>query len=171
MEIAGNRVVLRSVEEQDREMLTNLVADPEIVKVTGGYLPLTSGDHHMKWFRAMSDPAKGLHGIIANRENPRAALGIIILACENCEEGAAEIYIKLMNSARKMGYGEDAVNTLVSYAFREGGFRYIYSNILEDNTASRRLFEKCRFKQEGEYKSSICKNGYYKNVCIYGIRR
>ena len=171
MEIAGNKVVLRPVEEQDREMLMNLIADPEIVKVTGGYFSTSSGDLQMNWLRAISNSPESLYEVIADRDNPRMALGIIILSHDKEERGKGELYIKLMNSARKKGYGEDAVNTLVSHAFCEQGINCIYSNVLEDNTASRRLFEKCHFKQEGVYKSSICKNGYYKNVCIYRIRR
>ena len=169
MEIAGNRVVIRSVEEQDQEMIRNLVADPEIVKVTGGYPPLTSCGHHVEWFRAMSGSAGNLYKIIADKENPRTALGIIILSHERSETGAAELFIKLMRSVRGKGYGEDAVNTLVSYAFREQGIRHIYSNILEDNMASRRLFEKCRFRQEDIHKSNLYKNGSYRKVCRYVI--
>lgn len=169
MVIAGNRVVLRSVEEQDQEMIRNLVADPEIVKVTGGYLPLTSCGHHIEWFRAMSGSAGSLYEIIADKGRPRTALGVIILSYGKSEVGAAELFIKLMRSARRKGYGEDAVNALVSYAFREQGIRHIYSNILEDNTASRRLFEKCRFRQEDIRKSNIYKNGSYRKVCRYGI--
>lgn len=101
MEIAGNKVVLRPVEEQDREMLMNLIADPEIVKVTGGYFSTSSGDLQMNWLRAMSNSPESLYEVIADRDNPRMALGIIILSHDKEERGKGELYIKLMNSARK----------------------------------------------------------------------
>lgn len=171
MDITGNRVILRTVEEQDKEMLLNLIEDPETAKVTGGYPLPASYDHQITWFRSMADSAGSLYRIIADRENPQNGLGIIILSHEDSENETGEIYIKLMKSIRGMGYGQDSVNTLVDYAFREMGIVHIYSNILEDNMPSRRLFEKCGFKQEDMRKSSIYKEGYYRNVCVYGVRK
>ena len=155
MDITGNKVVLRTVEEQDQEMLLNLIEDPEAAKVTGGYHLPVSYDHQIKWFRSMENSADSLYRIIAERENPRNGLGI---------------YIKLMKSVRGKGYGQDSVKALVGYAFREMGIGHIYSNILENNISSRRLFEKCGFKQEDMYKSNLEKEGYCRKVCVYGIR-
>ena len=170
MDITGNKVVLRTVEEQDQEMLLNLIEDPEAAKVTGGYPLPVSYDHQIKWFRSMENSADSLYRIIAERENPRNGLGIIILSHENSECETGEIYIKLMKSVRGKGYGQDSVKALVGYAFREMGIGHIYSNILENNISSRRLFEKCGFKQEDMYKSNPEKEGYCRKVCIYGIR-
>ena len=36
MEIRGNKVILRTMEEQDQEMLLGLIQDQEITRVTGG---------------------------------------------------------------------------------------------------------------------------------------
>ena len=156
MEIAGNKVVLRPVEEQDREMLMNLIADPEIVKVTGGYFSTSSGDLQMNWLRAMSNSPESLYEVIADRDNPRMALGIIILSHDKEERGKGELYIKLMNSARKKGYGEDAVNTLVSHAFCEQGINCMFwrtiqppAGCLRNAILSRREYIKAAFAKTG----------------------
>ncbi|MEY8336467.1 GNAT family protein [Lachnospiraceae bacterium 62-35] len=169
MNIAGNKVILRAMEEQDRGMLLSLIQDPEIEKVTGGYTSSISYVNQMDWFCAIPDSAGNLRGIIADRESPEAGLGIVMLSHMNLENGTAEIYIKLMKSVRGKGYGGDAISALVSYAFHELRLNHIYSNILDYNTASRRLFEQCGFKQEGMHKSRVYKDGYYRNVCVYGI--
>ena len=36
MNIAGNKVILRAIEEQDKEMLLHLIQVPEMAKMTGG---------------------------------------------------------------------------------------------------------------------------------------
>lgn len=153
MNIAGKKVVLRTVEEQDRELLMTLIHDPEITKITGGYPHISSYDHQIRWFCSLSNFAEGLGTIIADREHPRIGLGVLILSFKDSEKGAAEIYIKLARTARRKGYGQDAVNTLVSYGFSQLGLTCIYANILEDNLGSRGLFESCGFRQENIHKN------------------
>ena len=171
MDITGNKVVLRAGEEQDKEMLLNLVKDSKAAKMTGGYSFPSSYDHQINRFRSTPNSFSSLYSIIADKKNPKIGLGILILSNIDLKHGTAEIFIKLMKSVRGKGYGKDAVTALVSYAFREFQLKHIYSNILEDNMASRRLFEKCGFKQEGTYKSKRYQDGQYRNVCFYGIRK
>lgn len=169
MNITGNKVVLRAMEEQDKEMLLDLIKDPEISKVTGGYSRPMSYEHQIRWFRSGSDTVNGVHSIIADRREPRVSLGIISLSNVDPIAGTARIFIKLRKADRQKGYGEDAVTALVSYAFRELKLNHIYSNILEYNQASRRLFEKCGFKQEAVRETRGFQNGHSRNVYLYGI--
>jgi RimJ/RimL family protein N-acetyltransferase len=169
MKIVGNRVILRTIEEQDQEMLLSLIKDPEIAKVTGGYSGPISYGHQMNWFRSLPDFPGDLRGIIADKKHPEIGLGIILLSHGNSQKGASEIYIKLRKSVRGKGYGQDAINVLVSYAFCELQLNCIYSNILEYNMASRRLFEKCGFQLEKMDKSRFEQDGNYAKVCSYKI--
>lgn len=171
MNIAGNKVILRAIEEQDKEMLLHLIQVPEMAKMTGGYSGPSSYTHQMNWFRALPESAGNLRSIIADKERPEIGLGIIILSDVDRRNGTGEIYIKLIKSARGRGFGRDAVNTLVSYAFGEMGLKRLYSNILENNRASRRPFETCGFKQEATCKSKVHRDGHYENVCRYGKAR
>ncbi len=169
MNLAGNKVILRTIEEQDREMLLNLIKDPEIIKITRGYSCTISCDYQKDWLASFSDSANSLHGIIADKESPKVSFGIIILSHIDRENGTAEIYIKLLKAVRKRGYGRDAINVFVSYAFRELGLKYIYCQILECNRVSRKLFEKCGFKQEETCERRGAKNGDCRNVYYYRI--
>ncbi len=167
MKIAGDKVILRAVEEQDSDMLYNLIKNSETSKGVGGYHAPNSCSHQMDWFR--SSPDGSLRFIIAGKECPENALGIIFLSSGDFKRGEAELYIKLMKSARGKGYGKEAVAVLVSYGFRELRLHHIYSNILECNLASLRLFEKCGFQKEAVHRSKVYKDGHYENVCVYGI--
>lgn len=168
MKLTGNKVILRTIEGQDEEMLSHLMKVPEAAKMTGGYVGSPSCIHHMDWFRSLPDSAGNLRQIIAEKERPQNGVGIIILSDLDDQNGTGEIYIKLLKSVRGRGYGRDAVNILVSYGFCQLGLKYIYSNILEHNTASRRLFEACGFQQEAVYKSKVHKDGHCENICSYG---
>ncbi|MCI8661147.1 MAG: GNAT family N-acetyltransferase [Lachnospiraceae bacterium] len=165
----GNKVILRNMKEEDRELVMNLIRDPEIIKVTGGYSGLASFEHQRNWFCSLSDSIQGVRRVIADKDRPEVGLGIIILSDLDLKSGAAEIFIKIMKNFRGKGYGQDAVNVLVAYAFRELGLSCIYSNILEHNMISRRLFEKCGFRQEGIRRNRSFKDGPYRNVYSYSI--
>lgn len=171
MEIIGDKVVLRPMEEQDAEMLKDLIEDPKITKVTGGYSGPVSYDHQINWFHCTDFFGGGLNRIIADKDNPGTGVGIIILSGTGREEKRAELYIKVGRTVRRKGYGRDAVAALVSYGFCELGLNYIYANILEYNTASRRLFETCGFKQEEIHESRTDKDGHGRKVYVYGKRR
>lgn len=169
MEIWGKRVVLREIEEQDEEMLLNLNKMPEAGKVTGGYSSQVSYAHQMDWFRSLAECSGNVRSVIADRKRREEGLGILVLSDVDLRNGTAEIYIKLMKSARGKGYGEEAVKAVVSYGFQELKLKHIYANILESNMASRRLFEACGFCQESVHLSKAYKDGHYENVCCYGI--
>lgn len=167
MEIVGNRVVLREIEWQDEEMLLNLIKAQEASKMTGGYTSPVSYAHQMDWFRSLPEGAGSLRRVIADKERRKDGLGIIVLSGADGRNQVGEVYIKLVKSVRGRGYGQDAVNALAAYAFGELGLKCIYSNILENNTASRRLFETCGFKQQGVHESMACKDGHSEKVCCY----
>lgn len=166
-DITGGKVILRTAKMQDREMLLNLIRDPEIMKVTKGYQNPVTGRYLVGRFGSPEAPAGSVRRIIADQGDPESGLGIIMLSDLNKENRTAKMQIKLLRSARGRGYGRDAVDALVSYAFRELGLDCICSSILEDNTASRRLFEACGFQQEGIHESRADRNGHCRKICSY----
>ena len=68
---------------------------------------------------------------------------------------------------RGKGYGSDALNTIVNYAFGEMRLNCIYADVLEYNTVSQKLFEKCGFHRDGVLRSRVFKGGRYINVVSY----
>lgn len=168
--MVGGKVVLRTMEEQDRELVMNLIRDPEIVKVTGRYPDPASFDHQMNWFCSLPDSAREVRRVIADKDRPESGLGIIILSDMDLDNRGAELYIKMARDFRGKGYGQDAVNLLVEYAFRELELSCVCSNILEYNTVSRKLFENCGFKLENIRKTRGFKENTCRNVCFYSIR-
>lgn len=165
--ITGSKVILRAAGMQDQGMLLGLTWDPEIVKVTKGYRSPATGRYPRYRPGFLPVPAGGFCRVIADQKDPEAGLGIIMLSDLDQENRTAKMQIKLLRSARGRGYGRDAVDALVSYAFRELGLDCICSSILEDNTASRRLFEACGFLQEGIHESRADRNGHCRKVCSY----
>lgn len=169
MEIIGNQIILRTINEQDKELLLNLSQDSAVTKVTGGYTSGKFSANPLRVFYSLQNSATHLPCIIADRKNPQTGWGIIILSHMDFNRSTAEIYIKLIKSARKKGHAQDAINTLVFYAFHELGLHHLYANIQEHNTASQRLCEKCGFNQECLHQSRADNYGNHRNIYVYGI--
>ena len=171
MNIVGELVILRALEEQDNKVLLELINDPETEKMIGGYSYPVSRERQISWFRGLSGHADfhTLRCMIADRQEPETAVGTVILSDIETKNGTAQIHIKLAKTARGKGYGWDAVNTIVNYGFKELRLNCIYSIIVEYNRASQRLFEKCGFIQEGRLRSRVFKNGQYRDVLSYSI--
>lgn len=171
MEITGDKVVLRPLGENDKEMLLAMVRDSEVTKVTGGYSASRSCASQVRGFYALQNAAGHLPCIIADRENPRVGWGILILSHMDFDRGTAEIYIKLLKSARGKGHAQDAMNTMISYAFHELGLKHLCANIQEHNTVSRKLCEHCGFQRESLHQSRADSYGNQRNVYVYGITK
>ncbi len=169
MEIIGNQVVLRSMNDQDKDLLLDLCQDLAGTKVTGGYTSPRSPMRPIRVFYSLQNSATHLPCIIADKKNPQNGWGIIILSHMDFDRKTAEIYIKLITPARGKGYAQDAINTLVVYAFQELGLKHLYANIQEHNTASQKLCEKCGFKQECLQQSRADRYGNHRNIYVYGI--
>ncbi len=170
MQIYGNTVVLRGIEQDDNQMLLDLINDPETEKMLGGSSwPLTMRDQ-LNWFSNLSSNDKCLRCVIAIKEDPTKAVGTIILNEIDYKNGTAHIHIKLSaNGGRGRGYGTDSINTLTKYAFNELRLNCIYANILTYNEASVKLFEKCGYKRDGVLRSRVYKNGNFYDVYAYSI--
>lgn len=168
--MTDNKVILREAGGQDLGMLLSLGQDPGIGKVTKGYRKPAFGARRRYSACFLPVPAGSLRRVIADREHPDEGLGVVMLTDMDADRKTAQIYIKLLPSARGKGYGRDAVNAMVSYAFQKLSLNRICSGILEDNTASRRLFEACGFQLEETRECRADQNGHGRKVCTY-VRR
>ena len=167
MIIYGERIALRAIKPDDNQMLLDLINDPETEQMIGGMSQPISMEDQMKWFAAQVHSPSVLRCIVACKEND-APLGTIVLSEIDHKNGTAHIHIKMSkNEARGKGYGTDALQTMVSYAFSELRLNCIFANILSYNVASKRLFEKCGFKQEGVLRQRIYKLGQFNDVLVY----
>ena len=67
------------------------------------------------------------------------------------------------------GYGTEAMNLLLNYAFNHKNLRRIEAIVLEDNIGSCKMHEKLGFKREGLLRESVYKDGCYKNQVYYAL--
>lgn len=74
-----------------------------------------------------------------------------------------------LNEYLGKGFGTDATETLVKYAFEGLDLHRVYAEVITENVASMHLFEKCGFTLEGIKRDANYKNGRYYDVAIWAI--
>mgnify|MGYP001773434106 CR=1 FL=1 len=167
MNIRGKNVILRAISMKDANLLMELINDAETEKMLGGSSFPVSHEGQEKWIVAQTGRTDVLRCIVALKENEEG-IGTVILSDIDTKNGVAQVHIKLdKQRGRGKGYGSDALNTIVNYAFDEMRLNCIYGDVLEYNTVSRKLFEKCGFHRDGVLRSRVYKGGRYINVVSY----
>ena len=167
MNIQGKNVVLRAISMKDANLLMELINDAETEKMLGGSSFPVSLEGQEKWISAQTGRIDVLRCIVALKENEEG-IGTVILSDIDTKNGVAQVHIKMdKQRGRGKGYGSDALNTIVNYAFGEMRLNCIYADVLEYNNVSQKLFEKCGFHRDGVLRSRVFKGGRYINVVSY----
>lgn len=167
MNIHGKNVVLRAISMKDANLLMELINDAETEKMLGGSSFPVSLEGQEKWISAQTGRIDVLRCIVALKENEEG-IGTVILSDIDTKNGVAQVHIKMdKQRGRGKGYGSDALNAIANYAFDEMRLNCIYADVLEYNTVSQKLFEKCGFHRDGVLRSRVFKGGRYINVVSY----
>ena len=165
MNILGEKVILRAISMEDSQLLLDLINDDDTESMLGGYSFPVSAEQQKRWIAELSTRTDILRCIVACKDDVNVGVGTVILSDIDYKNGTAQIHIKLAsNIGRGKGFGTDAVNTMVKYAFKELRLHCVYADVLEYNIPSQKLFAKCGFEKDGVLRARVYKNGKYVNV-------
>lgn len=170
MNIKGDKVYFRAIEETDADILLQLMNDPETEFMLGGYSFPISMTNQNEWIKNLEARTEILRCMIVSCEDQKA-IGTVILSDIDYKNGIAQIHIKMIQKARGKGYGKATIQLIKKYAFEELRLHLLYATVNEYNKASRNLFEGEGFQLEGILKSRIYKQGKCHNVCSYSISK
>lgn len=170
MFIDANSVILRAIEESDLPFLQDMINDPQIEYMTGGYCFPVSFDRQKRWFENY-DQQKDLRCMIEIKNG--GTIGMIMLTDIDWKNRTAQLHqkIKAPIKLRKDGDVYDAMMGFLAYAFNELDLQCIYGTVLEYNLLSRKLARRCGLKEEGVLRSRIFKNGKRHNLIANSITR
>lgn len=167
MIIQGTNVVLRALSMDDVTLLLDLINDPETEAMLGGSSFPVSLEGQEKWIASQIGRTDILRSIVSLKGSEEG-VGAVILSDIDHKNGVAQVHIKMdKQKGRGKGYGSDALEAVVRYAFEEMRLNCIYAEVLEYNTISQKLFEKCGFHKDGILRSRVFKGGQFVNVLSY----
>lgn len=170
MNISGERVLLRAIEKRDRDLLLELINDPETEKMLGGSSFPVSEAAQEKWMENQDGNNDTLRCVISLKTDTEKGLGTVILSDIDFKNAVAQVHIKLAkDEGRHKGYGTDALLAVTDYAFSELRLNCVYAEVLEYNIPSQKLFEKCGFHQDGILRERVYKSGKFVDVIVYSL--
>lgn len=167
-------IALRELKETDAPLMLEWMHDPEIQKcfkkdMLGADLSDAANFCLQAKLPDAIQSSNNLHFAIVDSHDEY--LGTISLKEIDWDNRSAEYAIVL----RKSGWGKRiayrATGMLLKKAFQEYGLHRIYLNVLADNFSAIKLYERCGFVFEGEFRAHIRRGNSFANWKWYGMLR
>ncbi len=164
--IRGKKIYLRSLENSDIDFMLTLVNDQELAYWEGRNEFLVSEEKQKKWFESFKDTG---HRFIVCDQETNERLGYFSFKFTNTISNNGLVAIKLVQESRGKKIGTDTLKTAMSFLFNKINVRRLHTHIVDFNSASQKLFEKCFWVQEGVERKSIYMNNVYHDNVLYSI--
>lgn len=167
MNIYGKKVVLRAMEKEDCEFVRSMFNDPEMEDLVVGWAFPLSKYAQEKWYENHYAD-KDFRFIIETEE--LGVVGVATLLDIDWKNRMAQHGIKLVNKEiRHTGIGTDTVMAIMRYAFDELQLNRLNGSWFPENVASKKMYMKCGWKEEGIRRKYIYKGGRYRDLVETGI--
>lgn len=165
--LEGDRITLRTIEEEDLDFLQEAVNDPSVRHPLGGRDPI-NGKQEREWYEESASSDDDVNVLICRDGE---AMGTIALRSEDATGVTGEIGIFLAPDYWGEGYGTEASRVITDYAFRERRHHRVMARVFEGNQASMRIWEKLGFRHEGTFVEAEYVNGEYVDIHFYGVTK
>lgn len=164
---------LRALERDDLKQLRDWRNDPEIFSRVREYRYLNM-ENQEYWFNSLIEDYQTVmfgiqHGTTFQSISLIGVCGLINIDWIG-RKAEVSIYIG-DKEYRQKGLGIEILNALAKYAFEECNLNRLWAEVFDSNQASRRLFIKAGYEEEGVLLSNAYKNGHYQNSHIYRMLR
>ncbi len=168
--LRGEKVTLRPFEKEDMKLYHELHRNVDLVLMGGSAwepYPLASFEKEMEKHLGNEHPAEfiievdgRIIGDIGLHDHPNRRAGCATLGVEILDPD----YVG-------HGYGRDAINVLLRWAFRIMNYRRIYLFTMSINERAIRCYRACGFVEEGRMRQDDYCNGQYVDTVLMGILR
>jgi RimJ/RimL family protein N-acetyltransferase len=143
--LSGDRIDLRTVEDDDLEFFHEATNHPEVRRYIAGFDgPVSRAEYEREEFE--KHRTEGVSLVVCDGET---RVGNVSLGPVNDEHGWANLGAWLHPEYHGEGYAIEACALLLDYAFGEHGLRRVRAQHLGPNGDSRRLLDRLGFTQEG----------------------
>lgn len=167
MNIKGKFVTLRAMTREDQKMVCDMFNDPYLENLVVGWAFPISLEQQMTWFENNMNNRNSFRFVIETEAD--GAVGIATLTDIDWKNRTATHGIKLANQKnRTKGIGTDTVMAIMRYAFEELGLHRLDGSWFDENTASKGLYTKCGWKEEGVKRECVFKHGKWRDLTICG---
>jgi len=166
--LKGKHVSLRPIEKEHIKYFLRWFNDQEVAHYITVFLPMTKGEEE-KWVEELTNKK---HTditllIVAENNTPIGNLGLHRIDARN-RTATLGITIGDKNYWGR-GYGSEAIELLLSYAFNTLNLRKVCLSVIDFNERAIRCYEKCGFRVEGRLREQLFRNGEYRDEVMMAI--
>ncbi|MGE0488560.1 MAG: GNAT family N-acetyltransferase [Vulcanimicrobiota bacterium] len=159
----GKQVTLRPFTPKDSQQYLAWVNDPANSTLLGRALPVSPPEHD-RWYESMISRHDAVAFSIELNES-KAYIGNVWLWGIHWIHRHAELRILLgPEAAQGRGYGTEACQLLLDFAFGRLGLHKVYLYVIDLNPRAKKAFEKAGFREEGLLKDEFFLEGQFRGV-------
>ena len=169
--LKGNTVYLRALEPEDLEFIYAIENNESVWEVSNTQTPYSRFLIRQYLENAHQDiyEAKQLRLAICVNDTFEA-VGLIDLFDFDPKNNKAGVGIVISSeNNRNAGFGSEALQLVINYAFNQLQLHQLYANIGSDNEISLQLFTKFGFQKIGVKKDWIKVNNVYKDELLFQL--
>ena len=167
--LKGQLVTLRTIERTDLPRMHTLMQNVELIMPAYGRWRPTSFAAFEKSFDKHLEDEDPSYFVI---EVDGKVIGEIFLHHKHLRAGTSEFGLGIYDADFVgKGYGRDALNVFLKWAFRIQGYRRISLTVGATNERAIRLYQACGFVLEGRFREEAFYNGRYEDVLAMAMLR
>ena len=169
--IAGEHVILRAFEREDAERCYRWMNDPNIVRTLKSRYPIAF-QNEVEWLqRAMEASATERHFAI-ERKDDRSHIGNASIHDIDWVSRTSWFGLFIGEpTAWNRGFGSDAIETLVRFAFEDMNLHKLRINVFDYNERAKHVLQSRGFIQEGKLHRDFYREGTYHDIVLLSIFR
>ncbi|SDS92615.1 GNAT family N-acetyltransferase [Microlunatus soli] len=156
--LTGERVVLRPFGVDDVPIMAEILADPELLRLTGSVHSSDEtgepDDRLRQWYGTRQDHADRLDLALVDRAHDRL-VGEVVLNELDPDNDSCNIRILIGPQGRDRGLGTEAMRLMVDHAFSSTDLYRLELGVFAFNPRAVRVYEKVGFVVEGTRRAAF----------------
>ncbi|UOQ44329.1 GNAT family N-acetyltransferase [Halobacillus salinarum] len=166
--LAGERLKLTTLSDEDLHILTNWYTDSRFLRRFDALPPKPKSFATLQEWRDQASKDNN-HFLFAMREAHKF-IGYVELEGILWSQRNGWVTIGIGEELNQgKGYGTEAMELIMEYAFQELNLHRLQLTVFEYNTAAIRMYEKLGFTREGAHREFILRDGEAYDMYLYGI--
>ena len=168
--LQGKKTLLRSISRDDLERLWQFNNDLEVELASGGDPPIPQSLARLYAEFDQESSKGGRDGSRFAIEAEGQCIGQCALFNFNETSQTCELGITIGDKAYwGRGYGQDALRSLLDYAFRLRNMRRVFLSVNGNNQRAIRAYAACGFVEEGRLRAHIWNAGRFVDLVLMGL--
>lgn len=169
--IAGEHVILRAFENDDAERCYRWMNDPNIVRTLKTRYPIAF-QNEAAWIDSAMHPDPSQRHFAIERKDDRTHIGNASIHDIDWVSRTAWFGLFIGEPAAwNRGFGSDAIQTLVRFAFEEMNLVKLRINVFDYNEKAKHVLLSRGFVEEGKLRRDFFREGTYHDIVILSAFR